>query len=60
MKYSKKNSFRWGWKFLHMELLNLHGAEENKNNIPRISLRYKIKSKNFKSKGNLIDKSLKN
>ena len=40
--------------------LNLHGAEENKNNIPRISLRYKIKSKNFKSKGNLIDKLFKN
>ena len=36
--------------------LNLHGAEENKSNIPRISLRYKIKSKNFKSKKNIIDK----
>lgn len=36
--------------------LNLHGAEENKSNTPRISLRYKIKSNNFKSKKNLIDK----
>ena len=39
--------------------LNLHGAEENKSNTPRISLRYKIKSKNFKSKKNLIDKLFK-
>ena len=39
--------------------LNLHGAQENKNNTPRISLRYKIKSKNFKSKKNLIDKLFK-
>tara|TARA_B100001057_G_scaffold108542_2_gene106334 strand:+ start:6733 stop:7647 length:915 start_codon:yes stop_codon:yes gene_type:complete len=39
--------------------LNLHGAEENKSSIPRISLRYKIKSKNFKSKKNLIDKLFK-
>lgn len=39
--------------------LNLHGAEENKSDAPRISLRYKIKSKNFKSKKNLIDKLFK-
>ena len=38
---------------------NLHGAEENKSNVPRISLRYKIKSKNFNSKKSLIDKLFK-
>ena len=45
--------------FYMWSCLNLHGAEENKNNIPRISLRYKIRSKSFKSKKNLIDKLFK-
>ena len=36
--------------------LSLHGAEKNKSDVPRISLRYKIKSKNFNSRNSLIDK----
>ena len=46
-----KNLKEFFWRscdFYIWSCLNLHGAE-NKSNTPKISLRYKIKSKNFKS-----------